>query len=363
MPSAIAILRETWAVTAQMAPYLLIGFAAAGLLSLVLTGPRVERFVGGSGWLASLKAVIVGIPAPLCSCSVIPVTAALRKHGAGPGAAAAFLTATPQTGVDSILATQALLGPWFTAYRVVAAFISGMITGIAVDALSGKEKAPAQSDPGTAPCGCCCGNKAATLDGAPVGESSDAVSGTPAPAWSKAMRFGFFDLPGDIGAHLLVGLLISGIIGATVPPDVLSSMSPPWYVSYALAMAVGLPLYVCSTASIPIASAMIASGLSPGAALVFLIVGPATNAATIAVSTNMLGGRGCAVYLGSLIATSWVMGLIADALPLAPSVAAYAAHSHEAVSVGHHAAAVAIILLLIAPIISKWRQRRACACD
>lgn len=358
MPSPLIILRETWSVTAQMAPYLLLGFVAAGLLSLVLTTALVQRAVGGRGWHASLKAVLIGIPMPLCSCSVIPVTATLRKHGAGPGAAAAFLTATPQTGVDSILATHALMGPWFAAFRVLAAFVSGMAAGIAVDALGdrgkGNSEVPGDDRRGQSRC-CRCGTGGAPD---PAEEHAACETGKDAdPTWMRAARFAFFDLPRDIGGHLIIGLLISGVIGATVPPDVLSSICPPWYLAYAAAMAIGLPLYVCSTASIPIASAMIASGLSPGAALVFLITGPATDAATIATATKILGGWGTVAYLISLMVTSWAMGAVADALPLAPTIASHVATHCGALSVWHHAAGAALCAILVIPALARLGRR------
>lgn len=357
MPSPLTILRETWLITAQMAPYLLVGFAAAGALSLVLTPARVQRAVGGRGWFASLKAVLIGIPVPLCSCSVIPVTATLRKHGVGPGATAAFLTATPQTGADSILATHALMGPWFAAFRVLAAFISGMAAGIAVDAVEGGEEATEKTADGAGEsCGCCCHGErpdpVEAHDSAEVGEAG----GSP---WSRAVRFGFVDMPRDIGVHLAVGLLISGILAATVPPDVLSSIDPPWYLAYAVAMAVGLPLYVCSTASIPMASAMIAAGLSPGAALVFLITGPATNVATIATAAKMIGARGAVAYLATLIVSAWAMGALADALPFAPSVTAHV-HAHcESISAWHHAAAAALCAILVLPALGRRLGRKS----
>ncbi|MCC6356283.1 MAG: permease [Verrucomicrobiae bacterium] len=357
MPSPIAVLREIWITAAQMAPYLLVGFAAAGMLSLVLTPELVRRTAGGRGWRSSLKAVLIGIPLPLCSCGVIPVTAALRKNGAGAGAAAAFLTATPQTGADSILATHALMGPWFAAFRVFAAFVSGMASGVAVDAVTrrGDGEGPASGD-GRESCGCCCHGGDPPDPGDAKG--APASGEPPAPAWLRAARFGFVDLPRDIGAHLAIGLLVSGALAATIPPDVLSSINPPWYLAYVAAMAIGLPLYVCSTASIPIASAMIAAGLSPGAALIFLITGPATNAATIATAAKIIGARGAVAYLATLVASAWAMGALADALPFAPSVVAHV-HDHcAALTPWHHAAATLLCAILVAAALGRvgWKR-------
>lgn len=352
MPAPMTVLWETWRLAAQMAPYLLVGFGVAGALSLVLTAGLVGRVVGGEGWLASLKAVLVGIPLPLCSCSVIPVTAALRRGGVAPGPAAAFLAATPQTGADSILATHALMGPWFAAFRVLAAFVSGMAAGVAVRWAGGGAGDSVGREAGG--CGCCHGG-----NGGGAGDGARAEAAGPA-VW-RALRFGFVDLPKDVGVHLIVGLFIGGLLAAMVPPDVLSSIAPPWYVAYGLAMAIGLPLYVCSTGSIPMAAAMIASGFSPGAALVFLITGPATNLATIATSAKMLGARGAAAYVASLALSAWAMGLVVDALPFAPKVVA-TVHAHgAALTPWHHLSAAALCVMLVVPIVGRLAPKKGSA--
>jgi len=280
-----------WATLSDMAPYLLFGFFAAGLLSVFIPARLVERHLGGHGLWPVLKGALFGIPLPLCSCSVIPVTASLRKHGAGRGAASAFLISTPQTGVDSILVTFSLLGPVFTIFKPLAALVSGVFGGIIVDVLEPHGKADDQV----------------------IEECKDecCVSDGQRGRLARALSYGFVDLPRDIGKALVVGLLIAGAIGALVGPGDLKNVGTG-IGAIVLMMLLGIPLYVCATASIPVALALINTGVSPGAALAFLMTGPATNAAGIATVWKVMGPRTAVVYLVTVASTALGAGLLLD---------------------------------------------------
>lgn len=281
------IVFEIWAVTVAMAPYLLFGFLAAGVLSQLISRDYVKRHLGGRGLMGTVKASLVGVPMPICSCGVIPLAASLRKHGASRGATASFLASTPQTGVDSLMITYALLGWVFAAFRALVALLSGIICGTAVAAAT-----PASEDED-------------------VAESVDSTPDTSSPIWLRMLRHGFITLPKDISKALVAGIVISGMISALVPTNFFADKLGDSPLAMLLMLVIGIPLYVCSSASVPIALAFIKAGLSPGAALVFLITGPATNAATLTTLWSVIGKRQLAVFLITLalcaLAAGWAM--------------------------------------------------------
>ncbi|HOF19308.1 MAG TPA: permease, partial [Phycisphaerae bacterium] len=267
---------EFWAVLSEMAPYLLFGFFVAGLLSVLISAQRVERHLGGKGFWPVLKAAAFGVPLPLCSCGVIPVSASLRRHGASKGATASFLISTPQTGVDSILVTYSLLGGVFALFRPIAALVSGVIGGMLVSLFDR-------------------GPEAREIDDIARAQSPATVTGN--NRFVEAMKYGFVTLPADIGRALLVGLIVAAAISAAVPENYFADVLPPGIGQILILMLAGIPVYVCATASVPIAFALIGTGVSPGAAFAFLMTGPATNAATIATIWKVMGRRTALLYL------------------------------------------------------------------
>ncbi len=337
------ILIETWLITAQMAPYLLLGFLVAGLLSVFISPAWMERHLGGRGRGPVFKAALLGIPLPLCSCGVLPVGASLRRHGASRAATSAFLLSTPQTGVDSILVTWTLLGPFFAVFRPVAALITGLIGGTAVQALDPDEH---HLDTAVAP-----------ADERPHGL---------APRLRAALVYGLETLPGDIGRALVIGLVLAGILGAVAPASVLERYLGSGPLAILAMMAVGIPLYVCATGSVPIAASFIHLGASPGAALAFLIAGPATNAAALTTVGRILGRRAAAAYLATVAVSAFGCGLALDwLLPRASLAIPFLGgvpHLHETVGwAGHLGAAV-----LVAVLVWSWLARRrhgSCGCD
>ncbi|MFW6159492.1 MAG: permease [Planctomycetota bacterium] len=294
MPQTMTTLPgQIWTTLAQMAPYLLFGFLAAGLLSVYVSARWVERHLGGRGRWPILKAALFGIPLPLCSCSVLPVTASLRKHGASHGSTIAFLISTPQTGVDSILVTFALLGPVFAIVRPVVALLSGLVGGAVAHELAGPGDVEAVNPE---PCrDACC--------------SHEGGGGR----LKRALAYGFGELPGDIGVPLLIGIAVAGLIAAFVPQGYFVEVGSGLG-SILVMMLLGIPVYVCSTASVPIAAALIVKGVSPGAALAFLMTGPATNAAGVATVWRLLGARTAIAYLGTVAATAVGSGLALNVL-------------------------------------------------
>ena len=294
MENVTSVVVNFWAVLGDMAPYLLFGFLVAGALSVLIPTRLVERHLGGPGLLPVVKASLFGVPLPLCSCSVIPVSASLRKSGASKGATTAFLISSPQTGVDSILVTLSLLGPIYAVFRPVAAFFAGLAGGWLVTLLAPDEPTK-PADPSNCDGPSCCA--------APTPREGKTL---------QALRYGLVTLPRDLGWSLVIGLAIAGAIAVALPEDFFAEVLGTGLVAMVVMMLAGLPVYVCATASVPVAAALIAKGVSPGAALVFLMTGPATNAATIMTVWKFLGRRTAVIYLVAVAGTALLSGVMLD---------------------------------------------------
>jgi hypothetical protein len=286
------IIVDFWHTVVEMSPYLLFGFLLAGLLSALIPQRLVEKHLGGRGVLPLLKASLFGVPLPLCSCSVIPVSMSLHKHGASKGSTVAFLLSAPQTGVDSIFVTLSLLGPLFAIFRPVVAFVTGIIGGIFVDIF---DKGPEGQNAVLPKCSdhCCNGGKAISR-----------VAG--------GLKYGFVTLPRDIGRAMLIGLVIAAAITALVPEGYFAEKLGTGIFAMVVMMLLGIPVYVCATASVPVAAALILKGLTPGAAFVFLMTGPATNAASFVTIWRVLGGLTAIVYLATVAGCALLSGILLD---------------------------------------------------
>lgn len=301
-----------WGVLAEMSPYLLLGFGVAGVLSVVIRPAWIEKHLGREGALESFKAALFGVPLPLCSCGVIPVSAQLRRSGAGKGPTTAFLISTPQTGVDSILVTYSLLGGFYAVYRPLVALVSGLLGGVLVSRLTGREKIqPKQLVAICKDCGlpeeqCGCEGDEASCCANPARPRRRRVG--------EALRYGFLELPRDIGVALLIGVVISGAISAFVPDDFFTPVLGGGILAMIVMAVLGVPVYVCATASVPVAAALIAKGVSPGAAIVFLMTGPATNAATLTTLWRVMGKGAALTYLLTVVGCAILSGLALDAL-------------------------------------------------
>lgn len=354
-----------WKVLAMMAPWLLAGFLLAGVVSVLLPREWVVKAMGrAKGWKGVLNAVLIGVPLPICSCGVLPLTTGLRKAGAGKGAIAGFLISTPQTGIDSVLATYALMGPVFAVARPLAAFATGMVGGAAVAVVTrtDEEKAPEKpSAPGT--CHCCCHHQHA--------EPKELTCCETKPQGNlvlRILRAGFGELLGEIARPLAFGLIVSAVVTVCVPADFFATAfgGNDWLAMPAMVL-IGFPMYVCSTASIPIAASLLAKGLTPGAAFVFLMVGPAINAASLATVSKLIGGRATVVYTLIIAVGAIVCGLVVNALPISMLTNLPIVDSHEGVSMMQHLAAGVLVLLVLAGMFGKRRQsccsRESCCHD
>lgn len=285
------IIADFWDTVAEMSPYLLFGFFVAGILSVLVSQRLVERHLGGRGLWPILKASLFGVPLPLCSCGVIPVSMSLHKHGASKGSTIAFLLSTPQTGMDSIFVTLSLLGPVFAIFRPLAALITGIIGGTFVDIFSRRRE-----DENQPPKECsdeCCSS----------GKTSRIVRG---------LKYGFVTLPQDIGKAMLIGLVVAAFISALVPDGFFAEKLGTGIFPLVAMMFLGIPVYVCATASVPVAAALIMKGLTPGAALVFLMTGPATNAASFVIIWKVLGKATSVIYLATVAGCSLLSGMLLD---------------------------------------------------
>lgn len=296
MEILFSVVRETWHLLLEMAPYLLFGFLMAGILHVLIPQEKVAKHLAKNDMKAVIKASLFGVPLPLCSCGVIPVAAHLKKQGANKGPLLSFLVSTPTTGVDSILATYSLLGILFAIIRPIAALFSGLLAGF-LSNRSIRNEADSQTNPGN--------TAAVSADSAIekksiVGKSSD------------AFRYAFFELIEDIGKWIIIGIVVGGLIGALVPANLIEKyLGNPW-LAYPLMLVIGIPMYVCATGSIPIVAPLILNGMTPGAGLVFLFAGPATNTATLSFVGGEMGKKSLFAYLGSIAVGSILFGLLID---------------------------------------------------
>jgi uncharacterized protein len=329
---AVRIAWESWAVLGEMTPYLLFGFLMAGVLSICISPEFIERHLGGRGYGPVVKAALFGVPLPLCSCGVIPVAASFRRHGASRAATTSFLLSTPQTGVDSIAITYALLGTAFAIYRPIVALATGLLGGLLVMLFARSNHDDAARDPRPECHASCCSEE---------GSKRNVV-------W-RALEYGFVTLPRDIGLPLLVGVVIAGAIAAMTSPAQWKPYLGHGVLSIVLMMALGIPIYVCASASVPIAAGLIHAGASPGAVLAFLIAGPASNAATITTIWKLLGRRTVLLYVLTIAVSAVAAGLALDWLLPAMQLKVPDVYEkcHDAMTGGWAPAFWAILLLAV----------------
>jgi uncharacterized protein len=310
-------LQSAWLTTVELAPWLLLGALVAGVLHVLVPRDFVRRQLTGR-W-SVVKAVALGVPLPLCSCGVIPVAISLREQRASRGATVGFLISTPQTGVDSILVSAAMLGWPFAVFKVLAALVTGVVGGWITNA---------------------------------VEPPSAVLPTTTNPQTSHVARHTWRDLVDhaleilhSIWGWLVVGVLLSAAISTMVSESALHGLAGyGGLAAMAVALAVSLPLYVCATASVPIAAALVAGGLPTGAALVLLMAGPATNAATIGAIKKTIGGRALLVYVATIVVGSMAAGMLFDYV-LAPPGAGEHVHHHPATWWGIASAVVLLALV------------------
>lgn len=275
----------------EMTPYLLLGFLVAGILHAFVPQQIYTQHLSKCRFRSVLLASLFGVPLPLCSCGVIPTAMSLRRNGASRGATVAFLISTPQTGVDSILATWSLMGGPFALLRPVIAFVTSLFGGILVNIFAKEEACDVKEE-----------------------VRQEEVSGNFMQRCLKALRYGYVEMMQDIGKWLVIGLLIAGLITLFLPDGFFTTFQDYPLLNMLMVLAFSIPMYLCATGSIPIAVALMLKGLSPGAALVLLMAGPATNMAAILVINKVLKRKVLFLYLFSIIAGAIGFGLLIDYL-------------------------------------------------
>ncbi|MBD3237751.1 MAG: SO_0444 family Cu/Zn efflux transporter [Candidatus Eisenbacteria bacterium] len=371
----IDVLRETISVFVRIAPYLLFGFFVAGALKVLIPTRWLSEALGKRDFRSVLLASLAGVPLPLCSCSVLPTAVALRENGASRGATVSFLVSTPETGVDSISVTYALMDPVMTVSRPLAAFASAMAAGAAVNLTERDVRKPPPERP---PEELAAEARAVESQARPSAEDCAPEEGAscecePAAAirgpeeggvLRRIVAYGYGEVLTGIAPWLLIGIFLTGLITAVIPDGALANPALRGLPSMLAMLVIGIPLYVCDISSTPIAAALILKGLSPGAALVFLLAGPATNVASVTILWKLLGRRTVLVYLASIAVMSLVAGGLINAI--------YAASGIDASAVAGQAgaifpewlewpAAVVLLALLVRSarqigMLSNWRR-------
>jgi uncharacterized protein len=271
----------------EMSPYLLFGFLMAGLLHVLIPNDKVVRFFGGNNLRSVVNASILGVPLPLCSCGVIPTGLSFYKNGASKGSTVSFFISTPQTGIDSILVTYSMLGLPFTLIRIIVAFFTGIAGGQLTNRFTSNEKANIDT----------------------LTYSDDESKRTKNPI-KDMFRYAFVDFLQDIAKWLVIGIVVAALISVLIPDGFFTSFLGNSFLSMLIVLAAATPLYVCATGSVPIAAVLMMKGLSPGAALVFLMAGPATNFATMTMIGKVMGRKTLIAYLVSICGGALLTGFI-----------------------------------------------------
>lgn len=339
-------MNEIFNIINGMSPYLLLGFLLAGLMHAFVPGKFYTKYLSRRSFRSVLNAAILGIPLPLCSCGVIPTAMSLRKEGASKGAVVSFLVATPQTGVDSIMATFSLMGLPFAILRPIAALVTAVFGGFIADKAEGNQEAKHDHMDGsaeTAPC-CChrheqenvhachCHGEHHTEAGQDTCHCHDGQSHEEGTCHchsgqqhtscqgqksflgkiKDALAYAYVDMMEDIGKWLAIGLVVAGLLTVYVPTEYFAVFQGNTLASMLLVLCIAMPMYLCATGSIPIAVALMLKGLTPGAALVMLMAGPACNFASMLVIQRNLGTRTMLVYLMSIVIGAILFGCMVD---------------------------------------------------
>ena len=299
------ILGETWNLFLESSLYIIFGLIISGLLRTFLNPSSVAHHLGKGKITSVIKASLLGIPIPLCSCGVLPAAASLKKQGANNGATTAFLISTPESGADSIAISYALLDPILTVARPVVAFVTAAVAGITENLFNTSDDFKPVEPDISCPIDGCCDGKACSPD-------AHRHHHTFFEKLTAGLKFAVTDVWADLAYCFIAGLFLAGAITYLIPDDVIGRYMGGGLSSMLIMLVVGIPLYICATASTPVAAALILKGVSPGAALVFLIAGPATNVTSLTVLLGLLGKRATAIYLVTIACLAVVFGLAVD---------------------------------------------------
>ncbi|MBQ3554675.1 MAG: permease [Bacteroidales bacterium] len=329
----------------EMSPYLLLGFLLAGIMKAFIPDTLYKRYLSNSNFKSVLNSMLIGIPLPLCSCGVLPTAMGLYKQGASKGATTTFLIATPQTGIDSIIATFSLMGLPFTILRVFAAIITSVIGGIMVNIFDKEDRVIIDKDNGT------------TSHKERLSFKGKIVT---------TLKFAYIEMMQDIGKWLMIGLLVAGAITVFVPESFFALFADNTLLNILFVLLFAIPMYLCATGSIPIAVALMLKGLSPGTALVLLMAGPAINFASILILNKFLGKKTLIIYLTSIILGSITFALIVDNLFPREWFTSHLNEIKEccttSTTIFNIVCTIVLLLLLINAFILKYFVKQKCSC-
>lgn len=339
-----------WALGNEMGIYIISGLLLAGILHQLIHESAIKRHLGKNNSASVYKAALFGTPLPLCSCSVIPFAISLHKNGASKGSTLSFLISTPITGIDSILATFGLFGFAFTLYRLITSIVIAALAGIIMNFLdSSSTKSSFSLQP--------------TFTKPAMLKFTKPAEPTIKPFSLKTLfTYGFGTLFGSFAKPMAWGLLAGAFISSAFEPNILAELGANKALSYIAAVGMAAPMYVCATASLPIAASLIIAGVSPGAAFIFLSAGPATNIVTMGIVKTELGGKALSVYLGVIMATSVLFGaavdLIFDKLHISLSIA-----NHEHHSLLSQAGAIMLFALIVWHLMAPLFKKPSSSCS
>ncbi|QIA07889.1 SO_0444 family Cu/Zn efflux transporter [Draconibacterium halophilum] len=326
---------ELWYLVMEMAPWLLLGLTFAGIFKVYFPQKHIDRYLGKSNFKSALNASLLGIPMPLCSCGVIPTGISFFKNGASKGASNSFLISTPQTGVDSIFATYSMLGWPFAILRPIVAFVTGIAGGVLTNVFVKDKPEPKSTFPfANLSIDVATVKGEETCDDDSCGCHDDEKIDN-RHALVRVADYAFIEMLQDIAKWLILGFLLAALISVVLPDDFFGRFQGLGMVEILVVLLASVPIYICATGSIPIAAVLLIKGVSPGAALVFLMAGPATNVATITVLGKTMGRKSLIVYLATIIGGAvffgWLTNLLIPADFLLSKVAMLhdGAHEHE----------------------------------
>ena len=342
----IAYCYNFWKIFSMMAPWLLAGYLAAGIIAFFLKPDQVKKHLGGRGAIAVLKAVLIGIPLPVCSCGVIPIATALRNEGAGKGATGAFFIATPQIGVDSAIVTASMLGWSAAVIRAVTALISGFTGGLLIAGLC-PEALPAAAEEKKSCCCCCCHSK-----------KKEEEKKLQSP-WSFILSYGFLRMLKSTAPSLLLGMVIAALIQQLVPENFGAAyLCGSTVLEFAVVLIFSIPLYICSSASVPVALALILKGFSPGAALLFLIAGPTIHSVSLTSMRQIIGTKAMLLATGAIAFWAVTAGAAVNLFNIPVTAVGTYSASGGPVGMLKTICGILLALLVIRALIVRYLEKR-----
>jgi len=340
MELSILFINNFYTLTLDMAIYIIFGILFAGILKQIIPKDFVSKHLGNDNYSSVIKASLFGIPLPLCSCSVIPFATSLKKEGASSGSVLSFLISTPITGADSILATYGFFGWIFTIYRVITSLIIAIFAGLLQNLFDKEDIVNNEKESKS----CCCNN---TCDNKTTNKFSI----------KEVFNYAIFDIFKDFAKPLFWGLIAGSIITTLMPQNMMEYLSSNIFITYLIILLFSMPLYICATASLPIAASLIAAGLSGGAAFILLSAGPATNSVTMGVVLKTLGKKALIIYLSTIGFFSLIFAYIFD-LYLPNILTGMIINENEKFGIFSHLFAIIMLFMIAYFLLEKLFKRK-----